>query len=184
MFLYIIFLKACDKKCPETEVDVSSKTTTNTFYDTIWQDSTRFHDIPIRVPVPYYQDTTFVEVIDSNKPIFDDVKMISIYEDSITDDTVSIQYKLTVLGEVKDIKIGYKLLSPLYLKETTIEKTEIIKSANPRLNSLFIGVDIGGNLKTTHIIPEIELHRKKSGFSLGYNLIDKSVMIGLKHKIF
>lgn len=155
-----------------------------TIYDTIWHDTARFKYIAVNVPRPYY-DTILVKINDFED--FDQdfiLKYPAIYTDIISDDTVSIEYTARVRGYLDDIKIGYKLLQPLLIEQTTLIETEVTKREKTRPVHLYIGIDIGANKdKFGYFAPELELTTRRYNYSAGFNILDKSLIIGLKRRI-
>lgn len=178
----IIFLQQC-RKSPEIETEIVKVDTTIyiTIYDTLWHDTTRFNYFDVPIPKPYY-DTVLVKVNDFD---FDEdfiLKYPATYTDIISDDTVSIEYTLLVRGYLDDIKIGYKLLQPFLIEQTTLIETEVTK--RERSTHLYIGIDIGANKdKFGYFTPELELTTRRYNYSAGFNILDKSVIIGLKRRI-
>ncbi len=180
--IYIVFLQQC-RKSPEIETEIVKVDTTKyiTIYDTLWHDTTRFNYFDVPVPKPYY-DTVLVKVNDFD---FDEdfiLKYPATYTDIISDDTVSIEYTLLVRGYLDDIKIGYKLLQPFLIEQTTLIETEVTKREHS--THLYIGIDIGANKdKFGYFTPELELTTRRYNYSAGFNILDKSVIIGLKRRI-
>lgn len=182
--IYIVLLQQCGgEKCPAVEISGKDTLVFETVYDTTWHDTTRYHDFPVPKAVAYY-DTVWTELVDSSGLVTLTPRLLTIYEDSITDDTIAIRYRLSLFGEIDKVTLGYKVLSPYYIKESTTLETEVTKIIRPRSTHLFIGADFGGTINVIHIVPEITFQRKKAGYSLGYDVIDKSIMIGLKQKVF
>lgn len=182
--IYIIFLQQC--RSPETSEIVSIDTLRyETVYDTIWKDTTRFKYVYRSVPKPYY-DTILVKIsdfedFDQDKDFI--LKYPATYQDIITDDTVSIHYTAKIRGYLDDIKIGYKLLQPFLVERTTLIETEVTKKAKG-CTGLYIGLDVGGNKESFgYFKPEVTLSLKKSHYSIGYNIPDKSITAGIKVKI-
>ena len=173
----IIFLQQCNK-CPEIiETEIVKVDTINyiTVYDTIWHDSTHFKYISVNVPKPYY-DTILVKINDYED--FDEefiLKYPATYMGVISDDTISIEYTAKIRGYLDDIKIGYKLLQPFLIEQTTLIETEVTKIKKTRPVHLYIGIDIGANKdRFGYFTPELELTTRRYNYSAGFNILDKS----------
>lgn len=181
--IYIVFLQQC-RKCPDMETVKIDTTKYITIYDTLWHDSTAFKYVYKSVPKPYY-DTVRITIEDFDNMDADFVlKYPAIYQDIITDDTISIEYTAVVRGYLDKITIGYKFLQPFLIEKTTLIETEVTKVKKKRLTGLYIGLDAGGNKESFgYFKPEVTLSLRKTHYSIGYNIPDKSITAGIKIKI-
>ena len=183
--IYIIFLQGCGKQINEpTETIISIDTVLyETVYDTTWHDTTTFKYITVKVPIPYY-DTTFVYESVYSANDFDQImKHPSIYEDSmIQDDTVHLSYRATVRGYLDHLEIGYKIVSPFVVSSTTTIATEITKIKQPI--SFYMGLDAGANASgPTYFAPMAEIVTPRMSFNGGFDIINKSVIVGIRTRI-
>ena len=183
----VIFLQKCGKDCPELIVDKKEIVSHKTTIDTTWIEMPKYRYFEIPVPKPYY-DTTFIydtipflSFMDGD---FDDLPdRPLIYEDTIKRDTLSLCYRLEIRGALEKITLGYKL-APTY----SIIKTEIIETETTKKikysHGFYAGLDIGGNLgEFNHFSPTIEMATRKYNYNLGYNLMNNSVILGVRVRI-
>ena len=183
----VIFLQKCGSDCPELVIDKKVVVSHTEEIDS------QIVDIPvlkykyIDVEVPVYKhydvfDTTFIlSFMDEG---FDDLlPRALIYEDSVTDDTVSLHYKIKVYGPLEQISIGYKVHKGYLITKTETIETEVTKKIKHKLG-IYAGLDVGGNLgEFNHFTPTIELSTWKWNYNVGYNLMNSSVIVGARIRI-
>lgn len=185
--IYILFLQQCGggQRCPEiTKIDTVLNVTV---YDTTWFDTTRYKYLTVKIPMPYY-DTVRVPIPTGNYfNEFDQeddfvLKYPAIYEDSITNDTISIYYRAKVRGYLDEFKLGYKIYAPYSIEKLTIVQTEITREK--RFNGFYIGLDVGGNKTSfSHFAPMLEVATRKYNYNVGYNLMDQSLIVGMRARL-
>jgi len=187
--IYIIILQGCGgsggEPCPEI---VAIDTTRNeTRVDTIYipvKDST-YKYITVRVPVPYYDTTHVFDTIRTHTiEDFDDLisERPMIYEDSVSDDTVSIHYRIRTWGFMDKIEIGYRVHNPYYIREQSIIETTLTKAK--KLKGLFAGLDAGMNKQgLVHLEPSVELVTYKNTYNIGYDMVDGAFTAGVRFRI-
>ena len=156
----------------ETTTDTILVPTTDTVYKTI----------TIRIPVPYLDSThrdTTPYVLDD----FDEfTEKPQIYEDSVSDDTISITFKATVWGFMDKLELGYRVKQYYAIVKTTTIETEITKSK--RFNGFYLGMDVDvGKNGLARPTPMIEASTDKINYELGYNVVDKEVRAGIRFRI-
>jgi len=185
--IYIIYLT--NIKYPQGQSLRIDSTLTTITYDTVWRDTTFFKYLSVPIPQPYYRydtiDSTFYTILlkdthqfrsDLNKFYISPINTINrTYEDTITDDTLTIHYRAEVFGVLHDLSIGYKLLQPLHINATET----IIKDKT----GLYAGASVTGNASKLGLKYELMVIRKNIGYSGGYNIIDKTIEIGIKIKL-
>ena len=179
--IYIVFMQGCNKHKftnPEIiEIDtVRNEITVDTIR--VINTDTVYKYISIKVPVPY-RDTGYVpkETIDN----FDDftIKQPWIYEDTIRDDTMSINYWIRSWGYIDSISVGYRPLAQYYIEEKSVLELEVTKKK--RFNGFYMGLDVGiGKDGLTHTAPMMELSTAKVNYNAGFDLMDKSVIFGVR----
>lgn len=170
------------EKCPETR----DTTITKIHIDTIPFDTIIFtyHDVP--VPKPYYvpiYDT--VPFYSKEEPDFDNIlDYYSFYIDTIRDSVLDIWYKAQVRGYMDSITIGRKIKQPYSIKRTETIRTLTTITERSSRYALYIGFDAGGNKDSFgYFKPELTLSSKRSSYSIGYNIPDKSITAGIKLKL-
>lgn len=179
----VIFLQKCGSDCPELIVGKKEIVSHVIHYDTVLVEIEtpvyRYFKVP--VPTPYRDTVTFLSFMDED---FDDLPLdIMIYEDSVKDDTVTIYYRLKVRGVLDQIGIGYGLHKSYLITKTETIETEVTKRIKHKLG-IYAGLDVGGNLnELNHFTPIIELSTWKWNYNVGYNLMNKSVIIGARIRI-
>ena len=183
----IIFLKNCGSDCPELIIDKKEIVSRTEHIDSqiVEIEVKKYKYIDVEVPVYRYYDifdtTHILTFMDEG---FDDLGLRAlIYEDSVTDDTVSLHYKIKVYGPLEQISLGYKVHKGYLITKTEIIETEVTKKIKHRLG-FYVGLDVGGNLNEfNHFTPVIELSTWKWNYNVGYNLMNKSVIIGARIRI-
>ena len=183
--IYIIFLKGCGSKdviCPEIDIvkidTVRYEVVIDTIYDTVTV--AKYKYITVEIPIPYNDITEKINPSDN----FDDfvTEHPWIYEDSISDDTVSIHYRIRTWGAIDDIELGYKVLTSFYIKERSILETEVTKKK--RFNGIYGGFDIGvSKLGIMHFSPTLEASGQRFSVNIGYDVYDKAFIGGIKTRI-
>lgn len=184
--IYIIFLKGCGDKhsCPKSEIIEVDTVRNEITIDTIRivNTDTIYKYISIKVPVPYH-DTTFeskVVTVDN----FDDfiTEQPWIYQDTIRDDTMSINYWIRSWGYIDSISVGYRPLAQYYIEKKSVLELEVVKKK--RFNGFYVGMDVDiRESGVTRPTPVIEVSTAKVNYSLGYNVSDKELRAGLRFKL-
>ena len=179
--IYIVFLQGCGShKCPESEIVEIIKRDSITHIDTNYFDTTIVKYLTVRVPIPYYD--TIYESIYKVEDFDDFTEYAQIYEDTVSDDTISINYRIKVWGFIDKMEIGYKVFTPFSIVKTTTIETEVVKKK--RFNGIYFGMDVGiGKDGLTHVAPMLELSTAKINYNGGFDFNDKSVMFGARFKI-
>lgn len=182
--IYIIFLKGCGDKhtCLKTEIIEVDTVRNEITIDTIVivNTDTVYKYISVKVPVPYL-DTIYVSKAVDN---FDDfiVEQPWIYEDTIRDDTMSINYWIRSWGYIDSISVGYRPLARYYIEEKSVLELEVTK--RKRFQGFYFGMDIGvGKDGLRHVAPMLELSTAKTNYNAGFDFNDKAVIIGARFKI-
>lgn len=180
--IYIVLMDGCgngngeivyrDTVLYETTTDTILVPTTDTVYKTI----------TIRIPVPYLDSThrdTTPYVLDD----FDEfTEKPQIYEDSVSDDTISITFKATVWGFMDKLELGYRVKQYYAIVKTTTIETEITKSK--RFNGIYVGMDVNiSDSAVTRPTPIIELSMRKVNYNIGYDFKDKAIRAGFRVKL-
>ncbi len=184
---YIIFLQGCNKhKCADPEIVEIIKRDSTTHVDTLYYDSTRYKYITVNVPTPYYDTIPVpmpVNFNDISETNFDYLmKFPAIYEDTISNDTISIFYRAKVRGYLDNLTLGYKVFTPYVIKETTTIQTEVTKKK--AFNGFYVGMDVGFIKDSlSHVAPTVEASFNRFNISVGYDLMDKDIVAGVKVKL-
>ena len=182
--IYIIFLKGCGDKhsCPTYEIIEVDTIRNEITIDTIVivNTDTVYKYISIKVPVPY-RDTIYVpKVIDS----FDDfiTEQPWIYEDTIRDDTMSINYWIRSWGYIDSISVGYRPLARYYIEEKSVLELQVTK--RKRFNGMYGGFDVGVSKSgIVHFSPTLEASGQRFSVNIGYDVYDKAFIGGIKTRI-
>lgn len=179
--IYIIFLKGCSNhSCPEPEIVEVIKRDSITHIDTIRFDTTVVKYLTVRVPMPYYD--TIHESIYKVEDFDDFTEYAQIYEDIVSDDTVSINYKIKVWGFIDTMEIGYRVFAPYSIVKTTTIQTEVVKKK--AFNGIYGGMDVDvGKDGFKRPTPVIEVSTDKINYNLGYNVVDKELRAGIRFRI-
>ena len=193
--IVVIFLQRCGSDCPELIIDekVVVSHTTERDSQIVEIEVLKYKYIDVEVPkYRYYNifDTTYIlTFMDEDSPVFFDddfddlISESRIYEDSITDDTVSIHYKIKIYGPLEGISLGYKVHKGYLITKTEIIETEVTKKIKHKLG-IYAGLDVGGNLgELNHFTPMIELSTWKWNYNAGYNLMNNSIIFGARIRI-
>ena len=180
--IYILFLQQCGTKCDPEIIEVDTVTNV-TVYDTIWFDTTRYNYITVNIPKPYYDTIEVARPAGNYIDEFNtDPVYASIYEDTIKNDTLSIYYRAKVRGSLDELTFGYKIYTPYYIEKLTTITTEITREK--RFQGIYIGMDVGGNKSQfSHLAPMLGLVTRRYTYDLGYNIMDNSLIVGMKAKI-
>lgn len=182
--IYIALMEGCNNRWSKPEIvrvdTVRNEITTDTIV--IINTDTVIKYISINVPVPYL-DTTYVPktVTVVN---FDDftIERPWIYQDTITDDTMSINYWIRSLGYIDSISIGYRPLAQYYIETKSVLELEVTKQK--RFNGIYGGFDVGvSKLGIVHFSPTIEASGQRFSVNIGYDVYDKAFIGGVKTRI-
>ena len=182
--IVIVLMRGCGPVNDTTETVIRIDTVLHeTVYDTTWYDTTIFKYITVRVPVPYYDTTIVYESMYTQNDFDQMMKHPSIYEDSIIkDDTIHLKYRATVRGYLDKMELGYKIVKPFLVESNTVTDIEITKVKRPI--SFYIGLNAGANASgPTQFSPMAELATRKMSYSLGYDILSSSVVVGIKAHI-
>lgn len=189
--VYIVFLQGCGgKREIKTEVITIKRVDSSTYVDTVKFPVKEFEYVKVRIPIPYYDTIRIVMPSGNYFEDFDEresdcdfmLKYASIYEDTIKNDTISLYYRAKVRGYLDELKIGYKIFTPYYIKSITTIETEIVK--RKAFNGIYLGMDVGiGKDGLTHLAPMLEVSTAKINYNGGFDFNDKSVMVGLRFKL-
>ena len=186
---FLISWNGCGNRSGNNEVIVGIDTVLNeTYVDTNWYDTTVYKYLTVRVPVPY-MDTTHVydtiEVETFTSEDFDQMmRFPAIYEDSVTDDTISIKYKATVRGYMDKLEIGYKIYKPYSIVQTNVIQTEVTKAK--KFNGFYLGLNAGTRLDSVGLssfTPMLEASWRNLNVEAGYDFMNGSIEIGVKRRI-
>ncbi|MGR3177841.1 MAG: hypothetical protein ACUZ8E_07265 [Candidatus Anammoxibacter sp.] len=185
--IYILFLQQCGSKCNPEIIEVDTVLNV-TVYDTTWYDTTRYKYLTVIIPKPHY-DTIRIpaKILDNYFNEFDDFfdndfQYPAIYEDTITNDTISIYYRAKVTGSLDEFTLGYKIYAPFYIESITTIQTQITR--RKRFQGFYLGLDVGGNMQSfNHFAPMLELSTHRYNYNAGFNLMNKSVIVGMRVKI-
>ena len=187
--VYIVFLQGCGgKREVKTEVVTIIRVDSSTYIDTVKFKVKEFEYVKVRIPMPYY-DT--IRVSPDNLEDFDEsdcdfiLNYASIYEDTIKNDTISIYYRAKVRGYLDELTLGYKIFTPYYIQKTTLIETEVTKELKKKaFQGFYFGMDMGiGKDGLTHVAPMLELSTAKVNYNAGFDLNDKSVIVGARFKL-
>lgn len=188
--IYIIFLKGCGGLGGSGNEIITSDTvyieikTTDTIIERIPVEKIVLKYIRTNVPVPYLDTTS------SKLEEFDNFikERPMVYQDTISDDTVMIHYRIRTWGFVDKIDIGYGLKNKYYIKEkVVIEKiTTIQTEVTPKkqFNGFYFGVDVGFiKDSVSHVMPVLEASFNRFNCNIGYDLMDKDIVAGVRIKL-
>lgn len=179
--IYIIFMQGCGRQGGNSVIIEIDTVLNETVIDTNWFDTTRYKYITVNIP-KYYYDTVSISVdnFDNQDDFY--VEYASIYEDTIKNDTISLYYRAKVWGFMEELKLGYKIFTPYSIVKSTTIQTEIVKKK--RFQGFYLGMDIGiGKDGLTHVAPMLEISTAKINYNAGFDLNDKSVIIGARFKL-
>ena len=183
--IYIILISGCGSTGGGEVVSID--TVKNEVYiDTIWlpTEDTVYTYIDVKIPKSYFDTTTIYDTVKQYMiENFDDfVDRSQIYQDTITNDTVSIHYKATVWGVLEDLDIGYKVDQQYTIVKTKTLHTEVTKIRRPI--SFYMGLDAGANASgPTYFAPIAELVTPKMSYNAGFDIINKSIVVGVRAHI-
>lgn len=185
--IIILLMRSCgDKRVVETEVVTIIRVDSSTYVDTVRFDTTEFKYITVKIP-QYYYDTIKIATPSGNyfdNDYFDDddVQYSTIYEDTIKNDTIAIYYRASVRGYLDELILGHKIFTPFYIEKTTLIVTEITKQK--QFQGFYLGLDVGGNMQSfNHLAPMLELSTQRYNYNAGFNLMNKSLIVGMRVKI-
>lgn len=181
--IYILLMDGCgnsgngeivyrDTVLYETRTDTILVPITDTVYKTI----------TVRIPVPYLDSTRR----DTTPYVLDDFDEFTerphIYEDSVSDDTISITFKATVWGFMDKLELGYRVKQRYAITKTTTIETEIIK--RKRFNGFYVGMDVGIIKDSlSHVSPTLEASFRRFNVNVGYDLMDKDIILGVRARL-
>ena len=140
----------------------------------------------VKVPVPYIDTTSDLAIRELTIDDFDDLvhERPMIYQDTVSDDTIAIHYRIRTWGFVDKIDLGYTLKNQYYIKERQVIETQVTNTTAKRFNGFYLGMDIGiGKDGLTHLAPMLEVSTAKINYNGGFDFNDKSVMVGLRFKL-
>ena len=181
--IYILFLQQCGTKCTPEIIEVDTVLNV-TVYDTTWYDTTRYKYLTVNIPKPYY-DTVKIAIPKGNyfDDFFDnDFQYPAIYEDTITNDTISIYYRAKVTGSLDEFTLGYKIYAPFYIESITTIQTQVTRQK--RFQGFYLGLAVGGNESSfNHFAPMLELSTHRYNYNAGFNLMNRSIIVGMRVKI-
>tara|TARA_R110002012_G_scaffold93731_3_gene227410 strand:+ start:6869 stop:7423 length:555 start_codon:yes stop_codon:yes gene_type:complete len=168
MFLYILFLSMCSDPEVITETKIENFSDTTIIRDTVIKEIVKnhYHVKPSSV------DTVFLtpEYVASLDSFFFKIN------DTILNADITVFSESTPLINFKYKVKKFELKEKIVIKDSTIYE--------PLKNHFFLGAQIGGNQNSFIFAPKIEMLSKKDYlYSVGYDLLNKSVLIGLSKKI-
>lgn len=179
--LFILLnLKTCGCKTKIQEVR-DSLIQTNHIVDTIYAKDTIYIFKKIKIKV---LDSLANKTKDSTN-----LNVLRVYNDSLNDSNITINYKDTVLGKLISKDLSYKLKVPIKILDTTIitktytntiTKTEY-KPSRFSLSTGFSGIT---NKQTIGLEPFIKADIKTIGLQYGYDFINKNHRISISKQLF
>lgn len=163
LFGYIIFLQQCKGGSSSSENEISLDTIIRV--DTILPAPVIVNLPRQRIPEPviFYVDSSKTIIptaqVDTNQHI-----AVNNYQDSLTDENLTIYYNSLVDGQLLDHHLGYKLKVPKRIVKTIEIPTPVPTPAN----SIFLTTGVGGNPNQfASVTVGLEFVSSK-GWSLGY----------------
>lgn len=182
--IYIVFLTGCGSGSGESGDIITSDTV---YVETVKVDTIKIpvekivlKYIEIKIPVPYLDTTSKPDKVEEFDDFFKERPMV--YQDTISDDTVLIHYRIRTWGFIDKLEIGYGLKNQYYIKEKVIVETIVTKKK--KNYGFYAGFDIGFNQAGfRHFEPSIELVTPKNTYDIGYDIIDNTFMGGVKFRI-
>lgn len=170
LLLCILYLQFCNKVV-KTDVPVTVKhpieVKTKTVVDTVY--------LPKRVVIEKIRiDTVPVIKQDGTK----------VYTNTVEDSILTAKITAHVTGELTDLSLEYTPKFPKYINRT--DSVFVVKTVEkPVIKRYFsIGFETGTNLQKFNFRPIVSyLDKKNNTFSLSYNLVDKSVDVGISKRI-
>lgn len=146
------------------------------YKDTIYPKDTIITFKDRKIPYPVYLDTNcYIPKIDSLE-----LHRFFVTRDSIEDKNLKIySYIITQGKTLIQYKPSYKLKVPLIIKDCTIVKKDSI-IYRPSKYEIHVGLISGINL----ISPVVDLSINRTTYSVGYDLYNKTPIVGLKYKLW
>jgi len=183
--IYIIFLTGCGGgSSNEVIKTVYVETTkTDTIEVRIPVKEIELKYIKVKIPVPYLDTTASTP----DKPTIEDFddfirERPMVYQDTISDDSVLIHYRIRTWGFIDKMDIGYSVRSRYYIKEKTI--VEKIVTKKKRFQGFYLGLDVNiSDSALTHPTPIIELSTRRINYNIGYDFKDKTIRAGIRLRI-
>ncbi len=184
--VYIVFLQGCGNRTTGGDSVVTSVDTVLIevlSVDTIvvTNTNTEYKYISVLVPAPF-KDTSSRETV-KTVDLFDDLLSENpwVYVDTIADDTMSLNYWIRSWGYIDSISIGYRPLKEYYIENRSLVKVETTKEKNL---SFYGGLNAGMNDSGLSFLePNIELLTPKMGYKVGYDIVNRSVIGGVKFRL-
>lgn len=184
--IVILLMRSCGGGHTSGEVIYRDTVINELTVDTIWLPvkDTVYTYIDVKIPKPYFDTMTVYDTVKRYTiEDFDDfIERPQIYEDTISNDTVSIHYNATIWGYMEDMNVGYRLDKQYTIVETRTLETEVTKVKQSL--GLYIGMDVAANADgITHLAPMLSLVMHKMSLDGGYDLNDQSFVLGAKWRI-
>ena len=183
--IYIVLMQGCGGGSTETDIEVIDIDTTKNevVIDTNWYDTLVYNYIDVPMPIPYYDTSTYYDTVPYVLDDFDEfTERSQIYEDSVSNDTISIKFKATVWGFIDKMDLGYKIYKPYSIVEARTLEIQVTKIR--RFQGLYGGLDVGiGKDGLTHTAPMLQASFRKINYNGGFDVVNKSVIFGAQARI-
>jgi len=183
--IYIVFLEGCGGS-GGSGVIITSDTvyietnTTDTIIVPVAKIVLKY--IETKIPVPYLDTTSELAISDSFDDFVSERPMI--YQDTISDDSIMIHYKIRTWGFIDKIDIGYSVLNRYYIKERSVLEKIVTKEKIRRFQGIYVGLDVNiSDTALTHPTPILELSMRKVNYNIGYDFKDKAIRAGIRVKL-
>lgn len=140
----------------------------------------------VKVPVPYIDTTSDLAIRELTIDDFDDLvhERPMIYQDTVSDDTIAIHYRIRTWGFVDKIELGYTIKNQYYIKERQVIETQITNTTARRFNGFYLGMDVGIIKDSlSHVTPVLEASFRRFNYNIGFDLMDKDIIVGAKFKL-
>lgn len=170
LFIYILFLSMCKSPSIDVEDDVIFRSS-----DTIVKT-----DTVIREVLKTHYKIKPVNIHDTIIMTASEIALLDTFLFEVNDSV--LEAKITALAEKQPlIDFSYKVKHFEIQKQITI-KDSIIRE--PLKNEFYIGVFVGGGVDNFIFAPKVDFKTKKGFiYSGGYDLINKSILIGVGKKL-
>lgn len=170
LLLCVLYLQFCNKVV-KSDIPVTVKhpieVKTKTVVDTVY--------LPKRVVIEKVRiDTVPIIKQDGTK----------VYTNTVEDSILTAKITAHVTGELTNLSLEYTPKFPKYINRT--DSVFVVKTVEkPVIKRYFsIGFETGTNLQKFNFRPIVSyLDKKNNTFSLSYNLVDKSVDVGISKRI-
>ncbi len=109
-----------------------------------------------------------------------------VYQDTVSDDTVAIYYRIRSWGFIDKIDLSYAVKNRYYIKEKEVIKIEVTNTKEKKFNGFYFGLNAGTRLDTVGIhsfTPMLEASFRNINIEAGYDLVDGSIEFGIKKRI-